>query len=250
MGVTAAERAAHEIAHGRLLAEGDPERAWGWATPAGQLRARRRSELLVQQAGIGPTSRVLEVGCGTGLFTAALAATGADVVAVDVSDALLERARARGLDPAHVRLECARIEVLGETERFDAVVGSSVLHHLDLRAALPQIHDLLNPGGWMVFAEPNGLNPQVWLERRLKPLRVRRHLSMDETAFSRWAIAGQLTELGFEDVKVTPFDWLHPSTPGACIRVMSALGNAMERVPLVREFAGCLLVRARRGTYW
>lgn len=32
--------AQHEIAHGKVLAEGDTERIWGWETLAGQLRAQ------------------------------------------------------------------------------------------------------------------------------------------------------------------------------------------------------------------
>ena len=56
---------------------------------------------------------------------------------------------------------------------FDAIVGSSVLHHLELRPALERIFQLLRPGGWMSFAEPNMLNPQIviqknvdWIKRR------------------------------------------------------------------------------------
>ena len=33
------DRILHEIAHGRTLADGVPEEAWGWGTPAGRLRA-------------------------------------------------------------------------------------------------------------------------------------------------------------------------------------------------------------------
>ena len=51
------ERAQHEIAHGKMLAEGDTEAIWGWGTPAGQVRASRRGELVAQAAGLGPGFR-------------------------------------------------------------------------------------------------------------------------------------------------------------------------------------------------
>jgi SAM-dependent methyltransferase len=64
-----------------------------------------------------------------------------------------------------VRFACGRLENLHEDERFDAVVGSSVLHHLDLEPALAKIRALLKTGGVLSFAEPNMLNPQVFFER-------------------------------------------------------------------------------------
>lgn len=74
-----ANRAANEIAHGRLLATAESEAIWGWSTPAGQFRVRRRADLIIDAAGLRPNRSVLEIGCGTGLFTAHFAATGARI---------------------------------------------------------------------------------------------------------------------------------------------------------------------------
>src|SRR3982751_3149942 len=80
------ERSQREILHGRQLATlGDPELIWNWATPAGQARAKRRAKLLAEAARPQPGMSVLEVGCGTGLFTEMLAAYGAHILAVDIS---------------------------------------------------------------------------------------------------------------------------------------------------------------------
>jgi len=51
---------------------------------------------------------------------------------------------------------------------FEAVVESSVVHHLDVPGCFRRMHDLLAPGGRIAFAEPNFLNPQVFLERYLR----------------------------------------------------------------------------------
>jgi hypothetical protein len=59
-------------------------------------------------------------------------------------------------------------------------------------------------------------------------------------------LASQLRQLGFADVKITPFDWLHPATPAPCIGLVSGLGRYLERLPLIREIAGSLCIRARR----
>ena len=107
-----ANRVANEIAHGRMLATADSEALWGWSTPAGQSRARRRADLIITAAGLRPGRTILEVGCGTGLFTAQFAATGARIVAVDISPDLLAKAIERQLPADHVRFEERRAESL------------------------------------------------------------------------------------------------------------------------------------------
>lgn len=237
------DRADREVEHGKWLASGNAEETWGWATPAGSRRASRRARLIAEAACLSPGRRVMEVGCGTGLFTAVFAASGASLLATDVSDALLERARSRGL-PANVELKVARFEDLTITETFDAVIGSSVLHHLDLNAALGQIARLLRPGGLITFAEPNMLNPQIFLERHARSLFP--YVSPDETAFTRWSLARKLRMHGFSDIRIVPFDWLHPATPGPACAIVDATGRLLERAPGVREFAGSLLISGRK----
>jgi 2-polyprenyl-3-methyl-5-hydroxy-6-metoxy-1,4-benzoquinol methylase len=240
-------RSAHEIEHGKVLAEHDPEAAWGWATPAGQLRAQRRVELIAQGGRLGPGVSVLEIGCGTGNFTEHFAEHGAEILAVDISPDLLERAAERDLPAEQVRFACKPFEECELDGPFDAVIGSSILHHLDIEASLTKIHQLLRPGGFLSFAEPNMLNPQVFAERKFRFLRkVFWYVSPDETAFVRWRFASQLRECGFDNIEITPFDWLHPQTPEGVIPVVQGVGRALEAMPLVREFAGSLLIAAQR----
>ena len=237
-------QAAREVAHGLTLAAGDTEHTWGWGTPAGQRRAHRRADLLARGAGLAPGMRVLEVGCGTGLFTAMLARTEVRLVAIDISPALLEKARARGLPEDRVRFVEGALEEAPITGPFDAVIGSSVLHHLDLRRALSRVYALLVPGGRVCFAEPNMLNPQVFLERRFR--RWFPYVSPDETAFVRWRLRRRLAESGFEAISLRPFDWLHPSVPAPLIPAVEWAGRRLERIPGLRELAGSLLIRCRR----
>src|SRR5262249_48382227 len=92
-------RAQHEIEHGRKLSAGDGEWTWGGGSAAGRRRAARRGALIAAAAGLAPGRRALEVGCGTGLFTEVFAATGAEILAVDISPELVAQARRRGLPP-------------------------------------------------------------------------------------------------------------------------------------------------------
>ena len=232
----------NEVEHGRYLASGCAEETWGWGSPAGQLRAKRRAALILEGAAIGPSSCALEIGCGTGMFTAAFAESGANIVAVDLSPDLLAIAAQRNL--TGVRFVQRNFEDCELDGPFDAVIGSSVLHHLDIERALPKIFELLKPGGRLSFAEPNMLNPQVYCERHFR--RFFPYVSPDETAFMRTTLQGQLAAAGFEAISTRPFDWLHPSVHPWLISSVSRIGGLLERIWPLSEFAGSLLIRAHR----
>ena len=249
------DRAANEIAHGRMLAASESEETWGWTTPAGQSRARRRADLIIGAAGLRSGLTALEIGCGTGMFTERFAAAGARIVAVDISPDLLAKAIDRRLPADRVRFEQRRFEILELSDPsiqawaaggFDAIIGSSVLHHLDIPAAIETCKKLLAPGGRIAFAEPNLLNPQVWMERNFRSWFP--YVSQDETAIVRWPLQRQLARAGFSDIVITPFDWLHPATPESLMSVVGGVGRVLEQVPGVREFAGSVLISATAET--
>jgi len=237
------EKAQHEIEHGALLASQDTEKSWGWGTPAGKIRARRRAELIIAASKLNFGKKVLEIGCGTGLFTEVFAETGADISAVDISPELLQKAKARNLPPTVHILE-KRFEDCDLDGPFDAIIGSSILHHLAVNAALTKIHELLKPGGAISFAEPNFLNPQVFIERKLRKWFP--YTSPDEIAFVRWHLKKDLEEAGMIKVEITPFDWLHPFTPEKLISQVKSLGEILEKTPILKEFSGSLLICAER----
>ena len=120
-----------------------------------------------RQAACGRTS-ILELGCGTGRVTLALAKAGFDVVGIDHSAAMLDLARAHiahaGLtghaDHGQVRLEQLDVRDLDWTEQFDlALYPLNGFLHLatasDQLAALNNIHRALLPGGFLLVDLPN-----------------------------------------------------------------------------------------------
>lgn len=238
-------RVQNEIRHGRKLSEHSPEAIWGWNSLAGQKRAARRASLIVQAADLKPGMRVLEIGCGSGLFTEIFARSGAEIIALDISDELLNHARQRGL-PANVTLVCSPFEALDSSEPFDAIIGSSVLHHLEIEPAPVEVFRLLKPGGIMSFAEPNMLNPQIAVQKNIPWIKEKMGDSPDETAFIRWKLAGQMRRAGFRDIRICSLDWLHPSTPKRFIPVVERIGNLFEKLPFIREIGGSLYFSAKK----
>jgi SAM-dependent methyltransferase len=244
MSVALEKRTENEVSHGRYLLEHGAGDVWNWESPAGRLRWARRVEMLA--GSVTPGMRVLEIGCGTGYFTRELARTAARIVAIDVSPDLLAAARA-AISAENVSFELVSAHALSFADAsFDCVLGSSVLHHLDCRLALPELLRVLRPGGFLLFTEPNMANPQIALQKNIPFLKRLAGDSPDETAFFRWRIVRQLTETGFADATATPFDFLHPSIPGALLPLAKPIAALAERLPLVREIAGSLRIRAVR----
>src|SRR6266496_1260618 len=236
------ERIAKEIQHGHFLAEHGAGEIWNWESPAGKLRWARRVKMLSGHLGIG--MRVLELGCGTGYFTRELARSGADIVAIDVSPELLEIAKANCSTP-NVRYEIHNAYELSYPDAgFDSVVGSSVLHHLELEEALGEIYRVLKPGGTIYFTEPNMLNPQIAIQKNVPWIKRKLGDSPDETAFFRWPLRRLLEQTGYRDIRIEPFDFLHPKTPVPLIDGLNKLGHLLENVPMISEFAGSLYIRA------
>jgi SAM-dependent methyltransferase len=238
-------RLERERLHDGLIAE-RADQIWNWDSPAGRSRADQRAGLYVLHGALRPGRLALELGCGTGLFLERVARSGATLVGVDLSEQLLARARARVGGLSNIRIAGVDAHRLPfPRASFDAVYGSSVLHHLDLEAALLETRRVLKPGGRIAFTEPNLWNPQVAYMYLVGP-RQRFGLSPDEMAFTRSRIRGLLARLGFAEIVVTPFDFLHPALPRAAIGAVARLGRLLEAVPVARSFAGSLLVHATR----
>jgi SAM-dependent methyltransferase len=140
--------------------------------PADSTYVRRQVDRLFDFAGLKAGERVLDVGCGMGRYTFALADRGLIVEGLDLSESLL--ARLREFDGGRYGIPVHVADVLDPPDelngRFDAVVGFFTLHHLhDVSACLRAMRDLARPSGRIVFLEPNPLNPLYYVQMLVVP---------------------------------------------------------------------------------
>ncbi len=236
----------YDLLQGQEIARAG-DHVWGWGSPGGRKRAARRARMFVDHGRLEPGVWALEVGCGTGIFTEqVVTASRARVVAFDVSFDLIRLARAKPGN-AGARFVVADAEALPfAADTFAAAYGSSVLHHLDVEGSLLELRRVARPGGRVVFTEPNMMNPQIVLQKNVPAIGRAVGDIPGETAFVRWPMRRLLDRLGFTDLLVEPFDFLHPLLPAFCVDAVDGFTRLLERVPLLREIAGSLLIVCRK----
>ena len=158
---------------------------------------QQRLAFLVGEVASG--DRVLDLGCGSGEFTAALAAAGAATVGAEVASAAVRRAQAR-----HSSLEFVLVPIEGplpfEDGSFDVVWASEVIEHVaDTARWLSEARRVLVPRGRLLLTTPSHGRLRLvllGLERFSEPLGDHLHL------YTRRSMAEVLKEFGFREVSV------------------------------------------------
>jgi trans-aconitate methyltransferase len=158
-------------------------------------------ELLAPQ----PGERILDLGCGDGVLTAAIAASGAAVIAVDAAPDMVAAARARGLDARVVPGQSLAFE-----REFDAVFSNAALHWMHPPdTVLAGVARALKPGGRFV-AEMGGHNNTAAIQTAFRAVLGRR--GIEALALSPWyfpsaaAYQARLEAAGFrvDEIAIIP----------------------------------------------
>ena len=232
-----------EKAHFNRLADKLQRQWWGGYTYAGQRRALRRAKMTGLY--LNKDDLILEIGCSIGDFSYKLAKEGfSSIVSIDISEKLVKIALKKN---THSRIfyVVADIEHLPFKCVFNAVIGNAILHHLNIDKVFKELQNIVKGFPRFLFFEPNLLNPEVWLEKKIKPIGLLLQNSPTETAFYRWKIKKKLQTLGCKQVEVIPFDFLHPIIPKILTSVMEKISNFLEKIPLIKEISGSLIIKGR-----
>ena len=196
-------------ANGYSRVAGEYDRHFGSLTP-------RTADALLDAAGVGRGSRVLDMGTGPGYVAARAAARGASVLGVDLSPGCIDLARR-----LHPELEFRR----GDAHRlslpdasFDAAVANFLMPHLaDHARVAAELARVLDDGGRIALS--------TWDRPELTPIPGALFLAVGQAGapmaegvppgppFFRYAddaaFAGLLHDAGLVDVTVTNLDLTH-----------------------------------------
>jgi SAM-dependent methyltransferase len=144
-------------------------RIYGAALTAG--RTEREADQIVERLGLQPGDAILDLCCGHGRHSIALAKRGYQVTGQDLSELFLERARMEAAEAGvQVRWVARDMRHVPFEEEFDAVINMfSAFGYLESeeedRRALSQVHGALKPGGLFLLE----IIHQAWLVRNFEP---------------------------------------------------------------------------------
>lgn len=219
--------------------------------------ARARSCLSLVRAEVGPrgpTSQVLEIGCGSGPFLPILRERFSRVIATDIALRWLVIARKRLLEEGRgVELVCACAENLPFPDRrFALVIAANVIEHVrDAPTMLTETARVLDENGICALTTPNrislapdphvrvwgvGFLPQRWRDRYVRQVRG---IPFDKVnTRSYFELRSLLADRGFQHVQ-----FVLPEITGPDLARLGCLGQALGRLyngarrwPLVRWF--------------
>jgi ubiquinone/menaquinone biosynthesis C-methylase UbiE len=197
--------------------------------------------------------RVLEYGCGTGSLAFGLTAQARQVIGIDISEVAIAQARRaarlRGLKNVEFAVDNAEAMQLPD-KHVDVVVGSGIVHHLDIPKSMSEVRRVLRDGGIAIFAEPLAHNPALnWYRQRTPELR-----SADEHPLTVADLRGMAR--GFSSAKVTYFGLVAPilgffsadaKSDAWLTRVTWWLDRMLCGVPGLNRYAWYCLIELKNG---
>jgi ubiquinone/menaquinone biosynthesis C-methylase UbiE len=179
---------------------------------------------IVRRYGTGKD--VLEVGCGTGLLLTRFAEFARSAKGIDLSEGMLEKARARGLD-----VRCASAtELPFEDAAFDVACSFKVLAHIPaIEDALSEMLRVVRPGGHVIaeFYNPWSLR---YLAKKIAGARPVSE-SLDESAvFTRFDTPGTVAAMLSGRAELVAARGIRIVTPAAFAMKIPVLSTVLRRL--------------------
>jgi SAM-dependent methyltransferase len=203
---------------------------------------------IVERYGRG--RHVLEVGCGTGLILERIARFAERAEGIDLSDGMLEKARARGLRVA----QGSATELPFEDASFDVACSFKVLAHIpNIEGALSEMMRVVRPGGHVLAEFYNPISLRALAKRAAGAQPIAEGLKEDGV-YTRFDTPDDVERLRPRDAEFVGARGIRVLTPAAVAMripgVRSALRWAEERVadgPLSRFGGFYVAVWRKRG---
>jgi SAM-dependent methyltransferase len=219
------------------------DRYWREHDPIVGDRLLWRAQSVRHTVHLLPGQTILELGAGCGRFTRVLAR-------ITRGENPIVGARFHTDEHTTDAPTCA-VEAIELTalpgplagRRFDCVVAMDLLDREDASELLQVIHDLLEPGGEVIFYESNPWNPVLKLRRALGRLAGRRD---PRRLLSRPHLYELLSEIGFIRVYAVYNDFVFAPLTRGLVWWLRNLSILLENAPVVSRMAGSILLHAQK----
>ena len=201
---------------------------------------RKRTRYVVERC---PRGEGLDVGCGTGLLAARLAAAGYAMTGLDPSGGMLEVLSARSPEVRAVTGTGTALPFADAS--FDLVLTVAVMHHIadagDIGRTFGEMVRVVRPGGRVLVWDHNPRNPYWGLLMARVP-----QDTGEERLIPEAEVVGGLRAAGAEIVSSAQLGWVPDFVPRRALWAAAALERGLERTPLVRRLGASNVVLATK----
>ena len=194
--------------------------------------------------------KVLEYGCGSGSQSLQWLELDAKLIGIDISSKGIEKAKEKisktNYNAEYYIMDAEKTKFNDNV--FDLVIGTGIIHHLNILNSYKEISRILNDDGHAIFIEPLGHNPLINLYRKLTPeMRTK-----DEHPLKINDI--KLMEQYFHDVHIEYYSlfvlfavpirklWFFKKI----YNILKIVDEIVLRFPFIRRYAWTILVHAHR----
>ena len=195
---------------------------------------------------------ILDYGCGIGHNVNIVSKFNpSKIVGIDISEVSIEKAKNNKNKFQNninfISDNCEKSSI--NSNSFDIIYGSGILHHLKLEKAIDEINRLLKQDGKIIFMEPLGTNPFINLYRNLTP----KSRSPDEHPLvnkdfqyiKKYFKNLDLKFYGFLTLLLFPF-YRNPDK-SALFKILSNIDQALFKFNFFKKFAWSTLIIAKKN---
>ena len=197
-------------------------------------------------------AEVLDFGCGIGSsLEKVLKFSPKKITGIDISEVSISKAKNK------IKEKEPEVELLVDnceqtkfnSNSFDIVYGTGILHHLNMSMCLDEIKRVLKPGGNLIFIEPLGTNPLINFYRKLTPKSRSKDehplVKLDFDLIEKKFINTQLKYYGFLTLIFFPF-YKSPKNSNI-FQFLKKIDQFLFKLNIFKRFAWSVLIIAQKN---
>lgn len=197
-----------------------------------RLSSRRTSKVIHQALGCIKGKRVIDIGCGDGIFTQELIALNPEfVTGIDPNDAAIDVAKKTMSHIKNIEFHAIDVYKIPLIKKYDIAIIRGVLHHLDQVEKAIEI--VCNIAQEIVVAEPNGYNPVLKIMEKVSPY----HILHEEKSYSPRKLDTWFRNNGGTITKSMYVGFVPLFCPDFLAKILNFFEPYLEKTPLLRTFS-------------
>ncbi len=207
----------------------------------------RKVKMALKMCGETKGLKAMEIGCSTGNMTGLLAKKIDNLTGVDLSPKSVKVAEKRlkhyGINNVKfVADDAEKLSKIKDNE-YDIIFSFSCIRYCpNMRAAMQSIYKKVKPGGIVIIDFPNILSPWHFL---IKPLLgIKKHIH--DNLYSAQELVKLFNDVGFKNVKYNYFLFTTRRIPTFLLPVSKLIDFVFERMFLIKNLAGIIIIRGEK----